>query len=171
MKYNPDIHHRKSVRIKGYDYSKEGMYFITICTQNRECILGTIKNEKSILNDYGKIINEEILKTNEIRQNAEINNYIIMPNHVHMIIEINEKLGFEDKDSNQGVCNTPLQSPSQTIGAIVRSIKGKISSKIGYRIWQKNYYEHIIRNEKELYKIQEYIQYNPLNWDKDKFNC
>lgn len=86
--YNPDAHHRHSIRIKEYDYSQEGMYFITICTKDRECIFGTISNNKMILNEYGKIVETEIIKTEELRKNIKINNCVIMPNHMHMIIEI-----------------------------------------------------------------------------------
>lgn len=79
---------RKNIRIPEYDYSKEGMYFVTICTQNRRKILSDINDGKIVLYEYGKIVEQEILKTKEIRKNVAINNYIIMPNHVHMIIEI-----------------------------------------------------------------------------------
>ena len=90
MKYNPDIHHRKSIRLKGYDYSQSGLYFITICTYEGLNFLGKIENGEMILNEYGKIAEEEILKTAEIRKNIEIDGYCIMPNHIHMIIEIKE---------------------------------------------------------------------------------
>ena len=93
-----------------------------------------------------------------------IDEYIIMPNHVHVIIQIIETLKYE-----QGVCNTPLQTPTKTIGAIIKGIKGVTSKQIGYSIWQRNYYEYVIRNEKEYYKIVEYIRNNPLKWEDDKY--
>lgn len=164
MRYNPNIHHRKSIRLKYYNYASEGMYFITICIQNRRNILGNIKNGKVELNNYGKIVEEEILKTNKIRNNVIINEYVVMPNHVHIIIQIIETL-----ENKQGVCNTPLQTPGKTIGAIIKGIKGVSSKQIGYSIWQRNYYEHIIRNEKEYYKIVEYIRNNPLRWEDDTY--
>ena len=160
MKYNSDIHHRRSIRLKEYDYSKEGMYYITICTQNRECILSEIVGAHDCaqieLTQIGKIVKEELLRTNEININIKIHEYIIMPNHVHMIINI-----YANEYRVQSC------TPTKTIGNVIRGIKSSISAKIGYPIWQRNYYEHIIRNEKELYKIIEYIQYNPINWKND----
>ncbi|MDR0979133.1 MAG: hypothetical protein LBL91_04285 [Lachnospiraceae bacterium] len=105
--YNPDVHHRKSIRIKEYDYSKNGMYFITICTQNRECILSEIMNgtlsdvvgahdcaqPKLILTHVGRIAQKELMNTEKINENIMIDNYIIMPNHVHMIVEIYDEKG------------------------------------------------------------------------------
>jgi REP element-mobilizing transposase RayT len=191
--YNPDVHHRKSIRIKEYDYSKNGMYFITICTQNRKCILSEIIGETSsnvvgaglvparvsqnpemamsdivgahdcaqpklILSHIGRITQKELINTEKINENITIDEYIIMPNHIHMIINIDE-----DKQGAQSCAPTKKKA----IGNIIRGIKSAISKQIGYSIWQRNYYEHIIRNEKELYKIIEYIQYNPINWTSD----
>ena len=107
MRYNPDIHHRKSIRLKGYDYSQSGLYFITICTYEGLNFLGKIENGEMILNEYGKIAEEEILKTAEIRKNIEIDGYCIMPNHIHMIIEIKEE---EKQNKIQGdPPGTPVQ--------------------------------------------------------------
>ena len=88
MKYNPEIHHRHSIRLKGYDYSSNGAYFITICVKNRECIFGEIINGEMYLNDYGKIVSEEWLKTEKVRKNIIIDEFVIMPNHFHGIIII-----------------------------------------------------------------------------------
>lgn len=90
MGYNPEIHKRKPIRLKDYDYSKEGMYFITICTHNREHLFGEIIDGKMILNNVGEIVKRELLKTNEIRKNVKIDNWVIMPNHIHFLIEILE---------------------------------------------------------------------------------
>lgn len=84
------MYNRKTIRLKNYDYSKEGLYFITICIKNRECILSKIVNEKTILTQYGIIIENEIVKTEKIRRNVKIKNYVIMPNHVHIIIELKD---------------------------------------------------------------------------------
>jgi len=88
MKYDPDKHHRRSVRLKGYDYSQNGAYFITICTQNRECLFGKIVNRKMLINDAGKIAYDEWIKTGKMRKNIIIDQFIIMPNHIHGIIII-----------------------------------------------------------------------------------
>ncbi len=88
MKYNSEKHHRRSIRLKGYDYSQSGLYFITICVQNRHCLFGEIENDEMILNEYGKIAATEWINTESIRDNIRLHEYIIMPNHIHGIIEI-----------------------------------------------------------------------------------
>ena len=88
MKYNPDIHHRRSIRLKGYDYSQNGLYFITICTHNRHHLFGTITNDQMALNPIGKIAHDEWLKTESMRPNIRLHEFIVMPNHIHGIIEI-----------------------------------------------------------------------------------
>ena len=202
MKYDPNIHHRRSIRLKGYDYSREGLYFITLCCQNRKHFFGAINNGSMILSKAGEIVKEEWKKTPTIRQNTALHEYIIMPNHFHAIIEI---LFSKIQNGNSG----KFQSPSQTIGAIIRGFKGASTKRIkAYyfsgkntlsdstgesqfanpapstgelqfaptefaptdKIWQRNYYEHIIRNEKELFGIRNYIQFNPLNWEFDEDN-
>jgi REP element-mobilizing transposase RayT len=165
MKYNPDIHRRKSIRLKGYDYSKEGAYFITICTNRRGLYFD---NE-----EIKRIVEKEWLNTMHIRQNVILDEFVVMPNHLHGIIVIIHNV--------RAYCNTPLQnqfkSPSKTIGAIVRGFKSvatkeisKLNKTPGIPVWQRNYYEHIIRNEKELTKIRAYIQNNPLKWSLDREN-
>ena len=87
-KYNPNIHHRKSIRLKGYDYSQAGLYFVTICCKNREYMFGNVKNGKMILNDAGKMVENEWLKLPKRFQNIELHEYTVMPNHFHSILEI-----------------------------------------------------------------------------------
>ena len=89
MKFNPDIHHRQSIRLKDYDYSQEGAYFVTICCQNKECLFGEILNGVTRLNKYGKIVGDEWLKSADIRSEIELDEFIIMPNHIHGISAIN----------------------------------------------------------------------------------
>jgi REP element-mobilizing transposase RayT len=180
-------HHRRSIRLRGYDYSREGLYFITICTQNRECLFGEIGNGEMMLNEYGEIVKTEWLKSVEIRAEIEIHAYCIMPNHFHAIAEI-VAVGGTDVGANAirpndngirpnieicpningGVCHTPLRSPSRTVGALVRGFKSSVTKQIGFSIWQRNYYEHIIRNEKSYFTISEYIINNPAKWETDK---
>ena len=173
MKYNPDKHHRKTIRLKDYDYSNEGMYFITICTQNRECILGNIVRNNNVndvgahicaqieLSEKGIIVDKCLYKLEEMYIYLKLHDFVIMPNHIHMIIEI------------ENIFRAQICAPTtnnKTIGQIIRGFKAGVSKNIGYPIWQRNYYEHIIRNEKELYQTIEYIKYNPLNWENDKYN-
>lgn len=186
-KYNPDIHHRRSIRLKGYDYSRSGLYFITLCVVDRICVFGNIVDGKMQLNDIGRLVEEEWLNTINIRKgDVRLHNYIVMPNHFHAIIEICECM--DECDSSQilntdnvgecekgecekGECDSPLRmkSPSKTVGAIVRGFKGAVSRQLGYSVWQRNYYEHIIRTGESYRQISDYIVNNPTKWQDDKF--
>ena len=170
---NFNKYHRHSLRIKKYNYSLPGAYFVTICTYRKENILGYIIDGKIKLNVLGKITEREWLKTFQIRENIQSDKYIVMPNHFHgIIILTNNKKGVL-----QYAPTNKFRSPSQTIGSIVRGFKSAVTREIKrldypflYSIWQRNYYEHIIRNERELNRIREYIQNNPLRWQYDREN-
>lgn len=149
MKENLSV--RKNIRLKYYDYSNEGMYFITICTKNRIEFLGKIIDTNYInFTNKGVIAKQSIKKIEEIFENVTVDEYVIMPNHIHMIVVINNK-------------------NETSISRIIKQYKMYVSKKIGYSIWQKLFYEHVIRNEKEYYKIKEYIKNNIVNWEKDKY--
>ncbi len=142
---------RKRIRLKDYDYSKENMYFITICIKNRLEILGTIREENNIeLSNEGNIVKKNIYKIEEIYKNIGIDEYIIMPNHIHILIWIKDKNGV-------------------TISKIIKHYKTNVSKEIKYSIWQKSFYEHIVRNEKEYLNVREYIRNNIINWKNDKY--
>ncbi len=186
MKYNPEIYHRKSIRLKGYDYSSNGAYFITICVKDRVSIFGEIVNGKMNLNGYGKIVLEEWLKTEEIRENVIMDEFIIMPNHFHGIIFIEDSgrgdpVGspiFSDNEKRASHRLAPTESKTlkpNSLGAILGQFKSISTKKINklnqiYFQWQRNYYEHIIRNEKALNNIRKYIIENPLKWQLDREN-
>ncbi|MCJ1805739.1 transposase [Flavobacterium covae] len=255
MKYNPYIHHRKSIRLKGYDYSQAGLYFITLCCEDRAPLFGHIENGKMILNSFGEIALTEWYHTEQVRDNCVIHESVVMPNHMHGIIEITQKKGTEDEIGK-------FQSPSQTIGSIIRGYKiatikkikdlilennkdiistgesqfapnkGELNSasnigeldfpsnkgeldfasnkgeldfasnkgeldfalstgelqfaptefaptaptaptaeiikSLDFKIWQRNYWEHIIRNENAYHRISNYIINNPQKWENDK---
>jgi REP element-mobilizing transposase RayT len=174
MKYNPKNHHRHSIRLEGYDYWEPNWYYVTICTQNKQCLFGEIKNGKMILNEYGKIIEEELLKTKEIRKNVDLDYYVIMPDHIHVIIIIERKIGKNIVGATRRVAPT-LQSNS--LGAIIGQFKSMVTKRInekrntpGYPVWQRNYYEHILRNERDLYCTRNYIELNPLKWELDELH-
>lgn len=196
MTFNPQIHHRRSIRLKGYDYSKTGLYFITLCVEDKQHLFGDIIDAKMILNQLGQIANDEWINTSDIRDNISLHEFIIMPNHFHCIIEINFKKGENDQSIGA------LKSPSQTIGSIIRGYKiattkkikdflkeenirtgelqfapisQSISSELQFaptnsKIWQRNYYENIIRDEKAYQNISNYIKNNPAKWHEDKFS-
>ncbi len=211
MSDNNKIHNRKSIRLKGYDYSQEGLYFITICTRNRKCLFGEISNNTMILNNAGKIADQCWLQIPQHFPNTQLHQYIIMPNHIHGIIEIvgannhssNNYLSNNDFNnhlsntytknisdngmvnmSDNGMVNrakniSPLRSPSKTVGSMVRGYKIGVTKwfrenmgdlfPVGKSAWQRNYWEHIIRNENSYINISEYIINNPSNWKNDKF--
>ena len=142
---------RKTIRLKDYDYSEVGMYFITICIKDRIELLGQIKNEKYIeLSKEGRIVDEAINKLKKAYLNIEIDEYVIMPNHIHLIIIIHEKNKI-------------------TISRIIQQFKWGVTRKVGSSIFQKLFYEHIVRNKKEYLNIKEYIQNNVINWKNDKY--
>jgi putative transposase len=159
--YMDKLPKRKNIRLANYDYSRGGYYFITICTRDKKRILweveeaGNLPSEKPPLSKIGRIIDSEINKINSIYQNVAINKYVIMPNHIHMIIVLN--------DVNESSKNTP------TLSRIVQQFKGAITKQVGFSLWQKSFYEHIIRHEKEYLEIWDYIETNPLKWNEDEY--
>ena len=164
----PHKFHRRSIRLKGHDYSDDGFYFITICTKDRHCYFGRVIDGKMVLNEKGQIVKNEWLNTANVRQGDVIlHEYVVMPNHFHAIVEICRG-GVRDS-TDRGVCDTPLRSPSKTLGAIVRGFKSAVTKQIGFPIWQRNYYEHIIRNAHAFERISNYIRNNPAQWNKDMF--
>ena len=163
MHYDPEIHHRRSIRLKEYDYSKAGAYFVTICTWDKKCILGEIDGEKMKLDVYGKIVFEEWHRSSEIRKEIGMDAFVIMPNHIHGIVIIHD--------------TTIERMKPKSISSFIAGFKSAVTKRInqirntpGFPVWQRNYYEHVIRNEKELNAIREYIAYNPLRWNEDTEN-
>jgi REP element-mobilizing transposase RayT len=193
MSTNSNLPNRQSIRLKNYDYSQKGSYFITLVTQDRIHLFGKIEDGKMILNTVGKILEEEWRNTIQLRPNIALGEFIIMPDHMHMIITITAQM--ERKVDKEWIHSNP-KSPSQTIGAIIRGFKGASTKKINLflnstgesqfapptespfaptefyknKIFQRNYYEHIIRNQKDYNRIEQYIIDNPMNWKKKKLN-
>jgi REP element-mobilizing transposase RayT len=170
MAYNPDIHHRRSIRLQNYDYSQQGAYFVTICTLQRECLFGEIIEREIQLNDYGKIVLKWWNKLNQHFPKVETDAFVIMPNHIHGIVVIEKSKGRTEVTETENVRNAHL-------GQIIAYFKYQSTKQIngirglpGVRIWQRNYYEHIIRNEDVLNRAREYIIDNPASWDKDREN-
>ncbi len=188
MKYNPEKHHRRSIRLKGYDYSQPGWYFVTVVTQNREMLFGVVVNDKMVLDLFGKIIDYHWRKLPRHFKNIVLDEYQIMPNHFHGIIHIVGAMHSDlDNQKNNEKFNgnaSPLSQPRRphgtvpgSLGAIMQNFQSVTTRKInrirktpGARLWQRNYWEHIIRNETELNRIRNYIINNPQNWDEDRFS-
>jgi putative transposase len=175
-KYNPQIHHRRSIRLKYYDYNQAGAYFVTICVQNRECLFGNITNQNLQLNQYGQIIDRIWHHLPNHFDNLEIDAAVIMPNHFHGILLITDRSSIVS-ETNRVNGNRPFYEQKTRLGQIIAYFKYQTTKLInqkrhlpGLRIWQKNYYEHIIRNEKTLAILRQYIMENPTRWDIDQLH-
>ena len=182
--YNPKIHNRRSIRLKGYDYSKVGLYFIKICCQDRMSRFGEVINGEMILNKLGLIAYNEWIKLEERFSNFELDVFQIMPNHIHGIISllpVGSGLAPDLLDEGQprGLPQPEPQKKNPSISDIVGAYKSLVANgcleiykyrdEVMGKFWQRNYYEHIIRNELAYYNISEYIIYNPIKWEEDKF--
>ncbi len=235
MTYDPGKHHRRSIRLKGYDYSQAGLYFITICCQNRACLFGKIENGAMILNNAGTMIKNEWLKLSERFTNIALHEYIVMPNHFHAILEIvgaTLVVAQNDVAQNDVVAQNDITAPNDVVGQMdmvaqngngdvihgqpqiqihgqpqiqihgqpqiqihgqpqgiaptgktvgdvvgafesittveyIRGVKNYNWRPFDQKLWQRNYWEHIIRYEQSFLKISGYIANNPANWNND----
>lgn len=197
MSYNPLIHHRNSIRLKGYDYASPGAYFVTIvthhpplrgscCHQNldgnmnregrRAWLFGEIVDGEMRLNDIGEIARDEWLVTPAIRPEIALDEFVIMPNHVHAIITIMDNdNGFVGAQRRCAPTHTPKTNVQPgSIGAVIRAYKSAVTTRInqsrgtpGAPVWQRNYWEHIVRDAVELSRIRQYIHNNPVQWEMD----
>lgn len=223
--FNPDVHHRRSIRLRGYDYSSVGAYFVTICVQGRECLFGDVADGVMCLNDAGRMVEHVWSALPERFPGVALDECVIMPNHFHGIIVINDFARRGDTlcspafDLGDTLCSPAFdvgfavnskipQSPSMpeptsksgrtqgyaptdqnqnrvtgttenSLGRVIQAFKS--SSSVGYihgvkeqnwqpfpgRLWQRNYYERIIRDDAELNGIREYIHHNPAQWTAD----
>jgi REP element-mobilizing transposase RayT len=176
-------HHRRSIRLKGYDYSRTGAYFVTICTQNRDCIFGNVVDGAMVLNDAGMIAGDEWVKSANIRVEIEMDVFVVMPNHLHGIVIIQrdetrrgDRPVAPTADATKPPVNHMTSGPRPgSIGSFVAGYKSAVTRRInhlydtpGRKIWQRNYYERIIRNQNELKRIREYIINNPQQWEFDR---
>jgi REP element-mobilizing transposase RayT len=192
MKFNPEKHHRRSIRLRGYDYSKTGAYFVTICTRNRECWLGEIVDGAMVLNDIGRIVQSVWEGLPDCFPTIALDAFVIMPNHIHGIIIVGAQFiapSFQTTPHSHAVFNNiasndkpasvlfdqGVMNHAPTLGKIVRTFKAASVRQIrknnrAYFAWQRNYYEHISRDEDELDRTREYILQNPSRWAEDENN-
>ncbi len=188
------IHHRRSLRLKNYDYSKSGYYFITICTQNREHLCGKIVDDGMVLNVAGDMIHSLWFDIMNDFFNIVLHEFVIMPNHIHGIIEIVDLVGADsisalyhdakpNMNSQRGKTNmnsrraemdsaptisTMIQSfKRHTTLQYIKMVKNGTLPSFNQRIWQRNYYEYIIRDDEDYNRIATYIINNPMTWDDD----
>lgn len=209
MKYSPEIHHRRSIRLKGYDYTQPGAYFVTFCSYKRDEIFGEVINAEMKLSRLGEIVRNEWFRSAEIRKEIRLfdDEFMVMPNHGHGIIWIVDttavgadsvrpvNVGTDDIRPNEGfhlgiegahaMRPNPEKSDAQratlrrmprSLGSFMAGFKASVTSQAKNElmmtgIWQRNYYEHIIRNDRELSNIGWYIRSNPRNWQLDRDNA
>jgi putative transposase len=229
MTHDSNFHlpQRKNIRLKGYDYSKKGLYFITICVQNRECLFGCIENNQMVLNDAGRMVEKWVWELENKYPDKTIHETVVMPNHFHGIIENapsnsispnDISIGNVEMDDNfigngapddifndnvvpDAHVGAPLRGrpenddasnnhqkygpnnrvfgatightmdwfKTMTTNEYIRGVKNNGWQRFDGKLWQRNYHEHIIRNEQEYEHISEYIRNNPARWEEDRF--
>lgn len=158
---------RKSIRLKNYDYNQNGAYFVTICTQEKECLLGSIVGETlcGLPNNPHLIIEKWLLELENKFHCVKIKKYIIMPNHIHFIILFENEM---DNHIDMTLSNIIDWYKTMTTNEYIRGVKNNLFPHFNKRIWQRSYYEHIIRNEKSYLEIWQYIDSNVISWKDDK---
>jgi REP element-mobilizing transposase RayT len=197
MKFNPDTHHRHSIRLKDYDYTQAGAYFVTICAWRQECIFGEIVAGEIRLSPLGNLLYEEWFRSANIRKEIRLHEdeFVIMPNHLHGIVWIvgadgirpgttpapppvgadGIRPGVVPRDDGDGASLAPLQRAPRSLSSFVAGFKASVTSRARRElympgIWQRNFYEHIIRNDADLQRIEAYIRTNPQRWEQDQLH-
>mgnify|MGYP006293577631 CR=1 FL=1 len=197
MKFRRDLPDRRSIRLRGYDYSSPGEFFVTICTRNRECLFGNVVHGEMVLNEIGEIARDFWQRIPDRYDDVVLDEFVVMPNHVHGIIGI--EFNPDHSPHSAGVIHPvgsthpvgaihelPLQDGETDFETYRKQRRQMLLSKIigwykmnvakhanilldntGNRFWQRNYYEHIIRNDKSLNRIRDYIINNPAQWEED----
>ncbi|HEX8993510.1 MAG TPA: hypothetical protein VF784_17660 [Anaerolineales bacterium] len=186
-----DTLHRRSIRLPGYDYAQPGAYFVTMLTAGRQCLFGRVVDQEMRLSALGKIVEEEWLRTPMIRAEIALGAYVVMPNHFHAIVVISSEApsGASDVRATGGSVGATGGSPvraggsplrprgpaPRSLGALIAGFKSSVTKRINALrdspnapIWQRNYYEHIIRNQREGERIHLYIDSNPVRWSQDQ---
>jgi putative transposase len=199
-KYNPQIHHRRSIRLKGYDYTRCGVYYVTICTYKRECLFGEVVDGNMMLNPFGRVVATYWERLPRHFPRVQLGTWVVMPNHIHGIIIITDDddgdagrgeaflqpysitTGVEDdriesRQSPDAECPAPTMvanAPSGSVAAIIGNVKSTITRRInqmrhtpGAEVWQRNYWENIIRTPESHARIEDYIFANPARWRAD----
>jgi len=179
-----DKYRIESARLKGFNYSRNGYYFVTICTRDKECVLGDVLDGEMSLSPIGEIIAEEWQKTEQIRSNVSLDVWIVMPNHLHGIIIINNDVETHCHASltQPDACHASLHKndinkfgpQKNNLASIIRGFKSAATNRIRASdydfAWQARFYDHVIRDERSLEQVRKYIIDNPLKWELEKDN-
>ncbi|GBC96100.1 hypothetical protein HRbin16_01901 [bacterium HR16] len=196
MTYDPERHHRHSIRLPGYDYTQAGAYFVTLVTHQRECLFGEIVDGEMLLNEIGRIVRDEWFRSAEIRREIVLDpdEFVVMPNHIHGIVwicDIEDDVGADGVGADgvgahgvgahgvgaHGRAPLPGQRLPRSLSSFIAGFKSAVTKRIneyrgtpGVPVWQRNYFEHIIRDDGELERIRRYIMNNPALWKEDREN-
>ena len=169
--------HRKQIRLLHFDYGNTGTYYVTICTHERKRFLSTVENGKVTLTNFGTIVLEELLKTINMRTYVSLDDFVIMPNHLHVILFFHERAAEHLPEKQDSPIRNFGGSEQHSLSSVVANFKAAVTNRIRKEtgkekaiIWQRGFYEHIIRDEKDLMRIRDYITTNPLNWSIDEEN-
>ena len=173
MPFDSQLHHRRSIRLEGYDYTQAGGYFVTLVTHKRLRLLGDILDDEVRLSAFGQIVVEEWQRTAEIRHEVVLDEFVVMPDHFHavlFIVEVNltgKVISVEEPEQ------TSLKRPPRSLGSLVAGFKAATTHRInllrktpGEPVWLRNYYEHILRDEHDLNRVRAYISANPARWQR-----
>lgn len=181
MKYDPQTHHRRSLRLPQYDYSDPGAYFITVCAKRRQCVLAEIKGGESVPSEFGKVVLDVWKDLPARYENVQTDAFVVMPNHLHGIIVVTSVGAVHEPPARRAIHELPLQSPRmrrqmlipRCVGYLKMNSARMINETLGTSgtsVWQRGYYERVIRNEDELARIRQYIAENPVTWELDREN-
>ena len=177
MIYNRANHHRRSIRLKGYDYTQTGTYFVTLCTHNRACLFGAVLDGNVQLNDAGRMAEATWTDLPARFTHVNLDALVVMPNHIHGILIVGAQFIAPDHlpQPSRAYAQQGAMNRAPTLGEIVRAYKAVSTRMIRQTVnstftWQRNYYEHVIRNEESLNRIRQYILDNPARWEFDREN-
>ena len=178
IRYDPEKHHRRSIRLRGWDYSQPGAYFVTIVAYGRELLFGQVVGDEIQLSKFGEIAHDEWLASADIRREIQLDAFVVMPNHIHGIVWIvadDNMVGTHGRVVGAtGRSPLPPRGPTpRSLGSFIAGYKSAVTKRINEirgtpgTVWQRNYYERIIRNDRELDAIRRYIRDNPAHWAED----
>ena len=183
MPYDPDRHNRQSIRLPDWDYRTQAPYFVTVCTHRRRCLFGRVVDGRMAVNAWGRIVREEWHRTEEVRDNVALDAFVVMPNHVHGIICITGVGDDSDTGRGSSAMNPYHGHPNRSFGGavagslstIMRQFKSMVTKRInrqrgtpGASVWQRNFHERIIRDDRHWRNVRRYIRQNPARWHRDR---
>lgn len=177
MAYDPQRHNRQSMRLPDYDYGQPGAYFVTICTNRHKRLFGYVDDHAMHVNQNGRVVREEWHRTADIRDNVSLDAFVVMPNHMHGIVQITFRRGTARRAPTTTHDDRQFGKPVPgSLLTIIRAFKSAVTRRInrihntpGATVWQRGYYDHVVRNEHDLERIRRYIRENPARWHEDRY--